>query len=124
MEYFGRKGALWWGSGKFFGKSELDFEVSACIRSSLWKMSKVSGTYAKPALRESKIEFNLPGPSIMPITSRILSSLVCTRIPSGGDFLSSDSSLIRRRRAAGETDCSSLIILVEWGVRYYAPFSD
>ena len=35
----------------------------------------------------------------------MLSSLVCTRIPSGGDLCNSPISFIRRRIAAGETDC-------------------
>lgn len=46
----------------------------------------------------------LPGPSIIPVTSRIFSSLVTIRIPSGGLFFSSEISRIKRRMVAGVTD--------------------
>ena len=45
-----------------------------------------------------------PGPSIIPVTSSMLSSFVTTRIPSGGFVLSSLSSFISRRNTAGVTD--------------------
>ena len=47
---------------------------------------------------------DVPGPSIMPVTSSILSSLVTTRIPSDGLFWSSANSRISRRITAGVTD--------------------
>ena len=46
-----------------------------------------------------------PGPSIIPVTSSILSSFVTTRIPSGGFVLSSLSSFISLRNTAGVTVC-------------------
>jgi len=40
---------------------------------------------------------------MIPVTSSMLSSLVTTRMPSGGEFLSSTSSRIKRRITAGVT---------------------
>lgn len=45
-----------------------------------------------------------PGPSIIPVMSRIFSSLVTIRIPSGGLFFSSEISRIKRRMVAGVKD--------------------
>ena len=49
------------------------------------------------------MEIDAPGPSIIPVTSSISSSLVWTRMPSGGLFSSSLSSRMTRRNTAGET---------------------
>jgi hypothetical protein len=49
-----------------------------------------------------------PGPSTMPVRSSIFSSLVTTRMPSGGLFFNSVISRIKRRMVAGVRDCQPI----------------
>jgi hypothetical protein len=92
---------LGWSSRELFRELELDPKVPASIRCPICTVS------ASLAEEETRHKGDPPGPCIIPVTSSIFSSLVTTRMPSGGFFLSSASSRINLRVTAGDTDCQT-----------------
>lgn len=69
-----------------------------------------------------KTSHRVPGPSMIPVTSSILSSFVTTRIPSGGFVLSSLSSFISRRNTAGVTvffQTNKMLVYRTYFVEYF-----
>ena len=93
-----------WRGRELAREAKPDLEVATGVRRTLCKPhSKEDTTDIVSSALIATVNCYPPGPSMIPVTSSILSSFVTTRIPSSGFVLSSLSSFISRRNTAGVT---------------------
>ena len=115
IETEGGKRTLWRRSRKFIRELELHSKITPGVRGTLYRAFVSQGVFGVCVAHHTEEKKNSPGPSIIPVTSNISSSLVCTRIPSGGLFFRSFNSRMTRRITWGDVDCPGRCYPLRWG---------